>query len=121
MSGKFIILTEVHENAGYFKYSTPPESQDTQRKLFSSSSSGNYSLRKVLVNINHITSAKDYPDFVERVGDDCAWLSELNKEQGFTKLQMNCGSSSISAATNMIVLGSFELTTSKVLEAASQR
>jgi hypothetical protein len=119
MSSKFIILTEVYESGGFFKYSTPPGGDDTQRRIFSSTSHGSYSLRKVLVNVNHITVVKDYPEFVERAKDNCAWSSELREDQGFTRLQMNCGSNSVSSMTNMIVLGSYELTTAKILEAAS--
>ena len=117
MTSKFIILTEVHENRGFFKYSSAPGGADTQRKVFSSNTDTGYSLRKVLVNVNHITSVRDYSNFAERLGDNSPWSEELSKEQGFTKIQMNCGSNSVSSMTNMIVLGSFELTTSKILEA----
>ena len=68
MTSKFIILTEVYENSGFFKYSPDPGGNDTQRKIFSSSNDRGFSLRKVLVNVNHITSAKDYSNFIERLG-----------------------------------------------------
>ena len=117
MKGKFIVLTEVYERGSFFKYSDPPSAE--QRKVFSSSTRG-HSLRKVLVNTDHITVIKDYPSFIDKLGEETSWREEMLEEQGFTRIQLNSGSNSISSATNMVVLGNFELIMSKILEASER-
>jgi hypothetical protein len=118
MKGKFIVLTEVYENGGFFKYSSVPSEE--QNTVFTSSGTG-HSLRKILINTDHITMVKDYPNFVERLKDGDPWHEDLIEGQGFTRVYLSSGSTSTSSATNIVVLGNLELITSKILEASGQK
>jgi len=117
VNDKFIILTEVYEESY-----TPDSKKQTfknfeEKQIFLSGT--RFSLRKVLVNINHITVLKDYSNFVDRLADEGSsrgWSEALDPRQGFTRVQMNSGASSTASMTNIVVLGGLELTMKKILD-----
>lgn len=118
---KFVVLTEVFENSGLFtKTGSTKDQGESLRKIFSSSNGG-YSLRKVLVNLDHIVAIREDPVFHKRLGEKSPWASDLEDRQGFTRIQMNCGTNFSSSKSNMVILGGYELIVSKIMEAANEQ
>lgn len=82
-------------------------------RKFSSVETG-YSLRKVLINVDHIALLREdkYMTMLHQAGE----LHEgLDGRQGFTKLYTNCGTSSSLSRGAITVIGNFQTIASKIL------
>ena len=116
MSNKFVILTEVYEES----FPTENSFKDTkQDEVHIFSGINKFSLRKVLINVDHITVLKEYADFIDRLannGPSRGWASELDPRQGFTRVQLNAGPGCTTSMTNLVIIGGLELTIKKILD-----
>tara|TARA_R110000824_G_scaffold195992_2_gene378967 strand:- start:2699 stop:3064 length:366 start_codon:yes stop_codon:yes gene_type:complete len=118
MNDKFVLLTEVYEE-NHASTSEKKTSKNLDENKIFLSRVNSFSLRKVLVNVNHITVLKDYSNFVDRLANEEVvrdWVESLHPQQGFTRVQMNSGPASTTSMTNIVVLGGLELTIKKILD-----
>ena len=77
----FIKITEVHETGGNFKFSQHEEAS-TRTRI-----SAGYSLRKVIINADHIITLKEETNY-ERMLQAETLVEGLDPRQKFTKIQL---------------------------------
>jgi len=115
MNDKFVVLTEVYEES----YPTENAFKNTKRGEIHISGINKFSLRKVLINVDHITVLKEHASFIDRLvdnGSSKGWAGDLDPRQGFTRVQLNAGPGCTTSMTNLVVLGGLELTIKKILD-----
>jgi len=109
--GRFLQLVEVYEVTDPTVYD---RMQGTSQVILEVKTS--YALRKVLVNVEHITLLREDAGMKDRQEEGKLPL-ELDGRTLFTKLYVSCGSSSSAGLRSITVIGNLDTLAKKVLDA----
>lgn len=107
--GKFLQLIEVYEVTDPTVYDRLP---GTSQMLLEVKT--NYALRKVLVNVEHVTLLREDAGMKDRQEEGKLPL-ELDDRTLFTKLYVSCGSSSSTGLRSITVIGDMNTLTKQVV------
>ena len=110
MNNNFLQLVEVYEVTDPTVYDRISGTSQTILEVNST-----YALRKVLVNVEHVTLLREDAQMKDRQEEGELPL-DLDDRTLFTKLYVSCGSSSSAGLRSITVIGDLDTLTKRVLK-----